>query len=75
MDTFPTFAEAKTAADALGLKVGGTFRDTTPAYFLHDADDTDEQIRDAAFLVRHGRPMNEYERLVLGAAERMRQPA
>lgn len=70
METFPTFDEAKAAADPLGLTVAGTWKaDKVAVYFLTSPDAPDDEVRASAFQVRHGRPMSEYEQFILGLAE------
>jgi len=65
------FDEAKAKADELGLRVCGTFKGDKPVYFLMPMEASDDAIHDQAFEVRHGRPINNYERWGIDVAKRL----
>lgn len=66
------FDDAKAAADAVGFKIGGTYKpDGTPMYFLHPPEATDDEVHDMAFQVRHGRSITKYERWGIEVAKRL----
>lgn len=56
MTEFSSFADASEACPE-GHQVCGTYRGEKPVYFLAPADASDEEIRDLAFELRHGRPI------------------
>ena len=49
--------------------------DGGPIYFTMPADATDAQVREEAFRLRYGRPMNPLERILLEIAEDRRGAA
>lgn len=56
MTEFPSFAAASEACLS-GQRVCGTYRNDIPVYFVVDANASDEEIRDIAFELKHGRPI------------------
>lgn len=64
------YHKAQRKAKKIGGSVCGTYRDGVPIYFVMPAEATDEQIEEAAFEAREGRPRLEGERVLA----RMAQP-
>ena len=70
LTTYTSFDEAFRLADAAGKRVGGTLKeDGTPVYFLHDPNLDDVAARELAFEARYGKPMDGYQKMILGLAE------
>lgn len=69
--TFDDFAAAQAARDAdpdTPHSISGTYVGDKPKYFLMPLSATDEEVRDAAFEVREGRPPSQYEHMILQLA-------
>ena len=64
-------AASKRAGEEIRFMVCGTLLvDGAPVYFLMEADDADDAVRDRAFLVRNDREMSQVERMLLDWAQR-----
>lgn len=76
MDHFASFADAD-AARTTDQQVCGAYVDKSPRYFLMPATASDDEIRDAAFELKNGRPVSTYEQFLLETAKKLRedQPA
>lgn len=72
MDVFTDF-DAADAARGDKMLCGTLLPSGEPRYFLLDAGADDEAVREAAFSVRHGRPIEDYERWLVRTAEAMRR--
>ena len=69
MPSFDSFDDAQAAAGPDDMVCGALLKSGEPAYFLMPRGTDQELVRDAAFQLRHGRPMNTYERWLLSQVE------
>lgn len=75
VQTFDDYDEALTEAGAQGMSLCATYRGAHPVYFLMPTDVGDDQMSDAAFEVREGRPRSAYERGLIDVARRLDEMA
>lgn len=74
MQIFSDFDEAKGSLPE-GMSLCGAYKGDEPVYFHMPASATDQAMREAAFEIREGRPMSQYERDLLALAIQQKELA
>lgn len=64
------FHVAKRLADHMGMRVGGTFVNGTPTYWLHAPELSEDEAHERAFELRNGRARTSYEKWLMEVAQK-----